>query len=44
MRGARVEPLFLTAPQEASLAANPAGRARIAGALADGLRAYFSRS
>jgi N-acetylmuramoyl-L-alanine amidase len=44
MPGALVEPLFLTAPQEAPLAANPAGRARIASALADGLRAYFSRS
>ena len=44
MPGALVEPLFLTAPQEASLVATAAGRARIATALAAGLSAYFSRS
>jgi N-acetylmuramoyl-L-alanine amidase len=44
MPGALVEALFLTAPGEAALAAHAEGRARIAGALAAGLRAYFSRS
>ena len=44
MPGALVEPLFLTAPDEATLAARPEGRARIARALADGLRSYLSRS
>ncbi len=42
MPGALVEPLFLTASDEALLAARPEGRARIARALADGLRNYLS--
>jgi N-acetylmuramoyl-L-alanine amidase len=42
MPGALVEPLFLTAPEEALLAARPEGRARIARALADGLRSYLN--
>jgi N-acetylmuramoyl-L-alanine amidase len=42
MPGALVEPLFLTAPDEATLAARPEGRARIARALADGLRSYLN--
>ncbi len=37
-----MEPLFLTASDEALLAARPEGRARIARALADGLRNYLS--
>ncbi|MEP7104635.1 MAG: N-acetylmuramoyl-L-alanine amidase, partial [Chloroflexota bacterium] len=41
MPGALVEPLFLTAPDEAALAARSDGRARIAKALADGLRSYL---
>ena len=44
MPGALVEPLFLTAPDEAVLAARADGQARIARALADGLGGYFSRS
>jgi N-acetylmuramoyl-L-alanine amidase len=41
MPGALVEPLFLTAPDEAALAASPAGQSRIAAALASGLEAYL---
>jgi len=44
MPGALVEPLFLTAPGEAMLAAHADGQARIATALAGGLQGYFSRS
>ncbi|HEX6348498.1 MAG TPA: N-acetylmuramoyl-L-alanine amidase [Candidatus Dormibacteraeota bacterium] len=44
MPGALVEPLFLTAPDEAVLAARADGQAKIARALADGLGGYFSRS
>lgn len=42
MPGALVEPLFLTAPEEAALVARPEGRARIARALADGLTSYLN--
>lgn len=41
MPGALVEPLFLTAPDEGRLAATPAGRAKIAQALYDGLTTYL---
>lgn len=42
MAGALVEPLFLTAPAEAALAASPAGQKRIASAIAAGLTSYLS--
>jgi N-acetylmuramoyl-L-alanine amidase len=42
MPGALVEPLFLTNPQEAKLAADAAGQERIAAALEVGLQKYFS--
>ncbi len=42
MPGALVEPLFLTAPADAAIAASPAGQRRIAAALAAGLEAYLS--
>jgi len=41
MPGALVEPLFLTAPSEGTLAATSAGRASLARALFDGLTAYL---
>ncbi len=41
MPGALVEPLFVTDPAEAALAAAPAGRARIAKALFAGLKTYL---
>ena len=44
MPGALVEPLFLTNPGEASVAASPAGQEKIATALKNGLEAYFSGS
>jgi N-acetylmuramoyl-L-alanine amidase len=40
MPGALVEPLFLTDPAEADLAASPAGQRRIAGALAAGIQGF----
>lgn len=42
MPGALVEPLFITHPQEARIAFDPAGQQRIAAALAAGLQKYFS--
>jgi N-acetylmuramoyl-L-alanine amidase len=42
MPGALVEPLFITHPQEARLAADPAGQDRMAAALEAGLQKYFS--
>ncbi len=42
--GALVEPLFLTAPADASLAASSAGQRRVAGALAAGLEAFLNGS
>lgn len=42
MPGALVEPLFVTNPADAQLAADPAGQQRIAGALASGLLKYLS--
>ena len=44
MPGALVEPLFLTHPQEARFADDPAGQERIAAALEVGLQKYFSGS
>lgn len=41
MPGALVEPLFLTAPEEAAVAGAPAGRARIAQALYSGLVSFL---
>ncbi len=41
MPGALVEPLFLTAPDEGTLAATASGRAKIAGALFEGLQTYL---
>jgi N-acetylmuramoyl-L-alanine amidase len=40
MPGALVEPLFLTDPAEADVAASPAGQRRIASALAAGIQAF----
>ncbi len=42
MPGALVEPLFITDPQEARLAADPNGQQRIAAALEAGLQKYFA--
>lgn len=42
MPGALVEPVFITDPQEARLAADPDGQQRIAAALEAGLQKYFS--
>jgi len=42
MPGALVEPLFLTAPGEAAMAASAAGQRRIAAALAAGVEAYLA--
>lgn len=42
MPGALIEPLFLTNPNEAKFANDPAGQQRIAVGLASGLRSYFS--
>jgi len=42
MPGALVEPLFLTAPADAAIAASPAGQRRIATALTAGLEAYLT--
>jgi N-acetylmuramoyl-L-alanine amidase len=44
MPGALVEPLFLTNPEEARFAADPAGQVRIASALKIGLERYLSSS
>jgi N-acetylmuramoyl-L-alanine amidase len=43
MPGALVEPLFLTNPDEARYATNPAGQQRIAVALKMGLKAYLTK-
>ena len=43
MPGALVEPLFLSNPDEARSAANPAGQDRIAAALKKGLEGYLSK-
>jgi N-acetylmuramoyl-L-alanine amidase len=42
MPGALVEPLFITHPQEARIAADPAGQQQMAVALEAGLQRYFS--
>jgi hypothetical protein len=42
MPGALIEPLFLTNPDEAKFANDPAGQERIAAGLASGLESYFS--
>jgi len=42
MPGALIEPLFLTNPDEAKFASDPAGQQRIAAGLASGLKVYFS--
>jgi len=42
MPGALVEPLFLTAPAEAALAASPDGQRRLAAALAAGVESYLA--
>lgn len=42
MPGAMVEPLFLTAPAEAALAASPDGQRRLAAALAAGIESYLA--
>jgi len=42
MPGALVEPLFLTNPDEAKFASDPAGQQRIAAGLAAGLNTYFA--
>ena len=42
MPGALVEPLFLTNPDEAKFASDPAGQQRIAVGLAAGLKSYFT--
>ncbi|HYL08763.1 MAG TPA: N-acetylmuramoyl-L-alanine amidase [Candidatus Udaeobacter sp.] len=42
MPGALVEPLFITHPQEARIAADPAGQQQMAVALEAGLQKYFS--
>lgn len=42
MPGALVEPLFITHPQEARIAADPSGQQRVAVALEAGLQKYFS--
>jgi len=44
MPGALVEPLFLTAPEEAALAASPDGQRRVAAALAAGIESYLGDS
>ena len=44
MPGALVEPLFLTNPAEAGLAADPSGQRRIASALRTGVEKYLSGS
>lgn len=41
MPGALVEPLFITHPQEARIAVDPAGQQRIAAAIEAGLQKYF---
>jgi len=42
MPGAMVEPLFLTAPAEAALAASPDGQRRLGAALAAGIEGYLA--
>jgi len=42
MPGALVEPLFLTAPPEAAVAASPSGQRRLASALTAGLESYLA--
>ena len=42
MHGALVEPLFLTAPGDAAIAASQAGQRRVAAGLAAGLESYLS--
>lgn len=44
MPGALIEPLFLTDPREARVAADPTGQQQIAAALNAGLQRYFSGS
>ncbi len=44
MPGALIEPLFLTNPDEAKYASDPAGQQRIAVGIATGLKAYFAGS
>lgn len=42
MPGALIEPLFLTAPPEAAVAASPSGQRRLASGLAAGLESYLA--
>jgi N-acetylmuramoyl-L-alanine amidase len=42
MPGVLIEPMFLTNPAEARLAADPAGQQRVASAMRAGLQKYFS--
>ena len=42
MPGVLIEPMFLTNPAEARLAADPAGQQRVASVMRAGLQKYFS--